>query len=598
MARGRDQSDQNNPARKSLTLGTQLVAQHPLFAELWSRTRLLTGDASACPADGWAIVTARGEIHVSGRRAEPEEWAYVLAHCLLHLGFDHFKVHENEQLWNAACDCVVAQFLNGLKLGRPPAELRMPDSPPTSDVEALYRIFVRDGVPRQFAGIGTGGAVVDMWRQEVSSWYGPDWWSKPLQEGILLAVSESIRVASGAQSGLGGSQGPSNAALARSWFISSYPLLGALAESFRLIEDVEICRADDITVAAVDAVGRVILVNPAANLSLEAAKFVIAHEILHVGLCHHSRRCGRDPFLWNVACDYVINAWLLEMHIGVMPPFGGLHDPELKGLSAEAVYDRLTGDLRRYRKLATLRGTGSVDMIERTPQWWSHGEGVGLDEFYRSCLARGLVYHNQQLRGLLPAGLLEEIRAIQQPPIPWDVQLAQWFDAHFSPLERRRSYARASRRQSVTPEIPRPAWHVPEEATLPRTFGVVLDTSGSMEPRVLGMALGAIASFAASREVPRARVVFCDADAYDAGYMAPEQIADRVTIRGRGGTVLRPAITLLEEASDFPPEGPILIVTDGQCDRIEVKREHAFLMPEGARLPFPARGPVFYMRDR
>jgi hypothetical protein len=51
--------------------------------------------------------------------------------------------------------------------------------------------------------------------------------------------------------------------------------------------------------------------------------------------------------------------------------------------------------------------------------------------------------------------------------------------------------------------------------------------------------------------VPAARVVFGDASAYDAGYLAVDQIAGRV--RGRGGTVLQPAIDLLERAVDFPP---------------------------------------------
>jgi hypothetical protein len=43
------------------------------------------------------------------------------------------------------------------------------------------------------------------------------------------------------------------------------------------------------------------------------------------------------------------------------------------------------------------------------------------------------------------------------------------------------------------------------------TFGVVLDTSGSMNAELLGKALGAIASYALARDVPAARVVFCDA---------------------------------------------------------------------------------------
>jgi hypothetical protein len=63
--------------------------------------------------------------------------------------------------------------------------------------------------------------------------------------------------------------------------------------------------------------------------------------------------------------------------------------------------------------------------------------------------------------------------------------------------------------------------------------------------------------------VVAARVVFCDAMAYDAGYVPVEDIAGRVAVRGRGGTVPR------------------------------IRREHAFLIPAGAHLPFRARGPVF-----
>ena len=84
-----------------------------------------------------------------------------------------------------------------------------------------------------------------------------------------------------------------------------------------------------------------------------------------------------------------------------------------------------------------------------------------------------------------------------------------------SPAERRRSYARASRRQSATPDIPRPGWHLPEELMQSRTFGVVLDSSGSMDRRLLGKALGAIASYAVTRDVQAVRVGgYADAGRY------------------------------------------------------------------------------------
>jgi predicted metal-dependent peptidase len=75
--------------------------------------------------------------------------------------------------------------------------------------------------------------------------------------------------------------------------------------------------------------------------------------------------------------------------------------------------------------------------------------------------------------------------------------------------------------------------------------------------------------------------------------MLPEAIAGSVRVRGRGGTVLQPGITLLEQAVDFPENGPLLIITDGYCDKLQVRREHAFILPQGQHLPFVPRGPVF-----
>jgi predicted metal-dependent peptidase len=324
----------------------------------------------------------------------------------------------------------------------------------------------------------------------------------------------------------------------------------------------------------------------------------MAHEFLHAALRHDARHQWRDPYLWNVACDYIINQWLTEMGVGDRPT-EVLYDPQFKGLSAEAVYDRIVTDMRRFRKLATLRGIGLGDILPGEPAWWNRGDGTDLDAFYRRAIGEGLSYHEEAGRGYLPQGLVEEIRALFHPPIPWDVELARWFDEQFTPLEKTRSYARPSRRQSSTPDIPRPRYVLNQAALDGRTFAVVLDTSGSMQRSLLAAALGAIASYSASREVPAARVVFCDAEAYDQGYMKPEDIAGAVKVKGRGGTVLQPGIDLLHNAEDFPKDAPILIITDGYCDErlILYGREHAYLLPEGHHLPFVAKGKVFRMRE-
>jgi predicted metal-dependent peptidase len=399
---------------------------------------------------------------------------------------------------------------------------------------------------------------------------------------------------------------PSPASQARSWFINSYPIFGALAISFRLIEDPEICLREDVVTAAVCAESREIFINSSRELTEQQCRFVLAHEFLHVGLRHHARTQGRDPFLWNVACDYVINGWLKQMKIGAMLP-DVLYDSELNDQSAEQVYDRITGDLRLQRRLVTLRGVAHCgDMIEKTPEWWLTGEGVSLDHFYRRCLFEGLQIdccgRRTVGRGVIPSGLSEDVRILCQPAISWEVQLAQWFDEQFSPAETRRTYARPSRRQASSPDIARPRYFVDlygntgDSHSVPETtLGVILDTSASMSRLLMGKGLGAIASFAQEHGVHRIRLVYCDAKPQDRGYINVSELEGYVKVHGRGGTILQPAVDLLESVTDFPANGPLLIVTDGACDILKIKRTHAYLLPEQARLPFPPQGSVFFM---
>ncbi len=595
-----------DPAEKAFREATEAIREHPLFSPLFFRTNLHRNvHQNSCPPGGWAIANHRGAIYVHPkRRAAPDEWIWVIGHCLLHYGFGHFQVRARPELWNVACDLFVDRFLADLKLGRRPSEipeLTLPPGAPSTSENALYDWLFENGLPPELRGGGTAGpGTCDLLIEEERGWGKPDSyekaWRNALGAGLRSAVAAAVDVAGGKLASLAGATGPTTPSQrGRSWFMTRYPLLGALAASFKLIEDAELCRRMDIHVAAVDAEARELYVNPQIGMDDAEARFVMAHELLHVGLRHQARCQGRDPFLWNVACDYVINAWLVEMEVGRPPVFGVLLDPELKSLSAEAVYDRIVVDLRRLRKLATFRGAGLGDMLPgKNPRWWQAGEGVALDEFYRNCLVQGLLWHRDQGRGLLPAGLIEEIEALAQPAIPWDVQLAQWFDHHFPPKEKRRTFARPSRRQMATPDIPRPRLAPLDDGSI-RTFAVVLDTSGSMDRKLLAKSLGAIASYAAAHEVDLVRLIFCDAAAYDEGYVRPEEIAGRVRVKGRGGTVLQPGIDLLLKSLDFPSDGPILVITDGYCDNLTVRRDHAFLVPAGNSLPFRPQGPVFWV---
>ncbi|WP_435803702.1 vWA domain-containing protein [Streptomyces mirabilis] len=557
-------------------------------------------DCPDSPRDGLVRVDSNGVLHVHPtRRAEPVEWAWAVAHAVIHLGFGHVpaapKTREQPDRHALAARCaVVNRFLLGFPIGLTSEDL--PRTYPDGDEEQLAARWRREGIPAPYERCGTAGGEPDQLLVPWDTWKGgqaPDW-QLEFAHALTRTVATAMDVAGGRRGSMRG--GPTRLQpweRALSWFISSYPLLGGIAAGITLVADAELARAHDISVAAVNAEAGEIYINPLRQLEDEEWRFVLAHEMLHAAL-RHGDRCGpRDPYLFNIAADYVINGWLCEMQVGTMPE-GLLYDAELKDLSAEEVYDRIAKDLRRMRRLSTLRGKGAGDILGAP--LGSPRDYVDLDELYRRGLSHGFDLHQQLERGYLPGGLVEEIRALDHPPLPWDARLARWFDEFVPRPEPVRTYARPSRRQASTPDIPRAGRYFPPEEIARCTFGVVLDTSGSMDRTLLGKALGAIASYAEARDVPAARVVFCDAAPHDAGYLPVTEIAGRVRVHGRGGTVLQPGIDLLHRADDFPPGAPLLVITDGWCDVLRVRREHAYLIPQGARLPFTARGPVFRVR--
>ena len=98
--------------------------------------------------------------------------------------------------------------------------------------------------------------------------------------------------------------------------------------------------------------------------------------------------------------------------------------------------------------------------------------------------------------------------------------------------------------------------------------------------------------------MPAVRLVLCDAVPYDQGIVSPTDLRGVFPVRGRGGTVLQPAIHHLVSRPDLPPAAPVMIVTDGWCEEaLIVPREHCFVLPrkswkEGA-IPLRTSAPVF-----
>ena len=80
---------------------------------------------------------------------------------------------------------------------------------------------------------------------------------------------------------------------------------------------------------------------------------VLAHECMHVSLCHHVRRGKREPMIWNMATDFVINLILQDSNISL--PEGCLLDEKYRDMTAEQVYKVL---LKEAKEMGGGQGEG------------------------------------------------------------------------------------------------------------------------------------------------------------------------------------------------------------------------------------------------
>ena len=534
------------------------------MCRVWARDREGRGVGRA----GWASCDERGRIWLRAGAenfGQAREWAWVFSVLALETALLDWAEGMRLSPEGALALGLEARRLAKLaNAGSPPDEFAYDaQAYPNRSCRELEKWLLEGhgkGLPQPPSLAGPGFAEFSVSGEIAGAWNRRKDFKAALAEGIAKGAQKAVKQASGSAGGE-----LSVAAQAKRWLGDAYPLLGAAVALFELVEDEQVCARQGVAVAAVCPSLGEIWINPRARLDLEECKFVIAHEALHAALDHLGRRRGRDPWLWNCAADFVVNGWLEEMGVGRAPGIGLLRDKAFDGKSVEDVYDWLAKEGRRARKLACLSGgCGVGDMLEGPG-----GAVNGRQAAYKRALMGGAGLHESLGRGSLPGGLAEEIRALASPPAPWDVELALWMSARFVPRERQRSYGRPSRRQAASPGVPRPGKVAREEERPARVLGAVVDTSASMDRALLGKALGALASTCESLDVDYVRLVWCDVDAFDAGWKESSELWGKCKAHGRGGTALQAGFDLLArlaQQGEVPRGMPVLAITDGWCE--------------------------------
>ena len=122
------------------------------------------------------------------------------------------------------------------------------------------------------------------------------------------------------------------AALKRKMLVK-YPFFGSVVANVGYKEN------KDIPTAGTD--GETIYYNPEylESLSVEEQTFVFAHEVCHIAFNHILRSEGKDPELWNIATDGVINQFLKRDGLKIAK--GGVDIAEAIDYDAEQLYEKL-----------------------------------------------------------------------------------------------------------------------------------------------------------------------------------------------------------------------------------------------------------------
>ena len=122
---------------------------------------------------------------------------------------------------------------------------------------------------------------------------------------------------------------------ARIGLLLRHPFFGNMATRLRIVA------ADEwLGTAAVD--GRNLYYNTQFfnAMNNKEIEFVVAHEILHMVFDHMGRRDDRDPMIYNISADYIVNNTLVRDRIGTIPSIVQCYqDFKYEGWTSEEVYD-------------------------------------------------------------------------------------------------------------------------------------------------------------------------------------------------------------------------------------------------------------------
>ena len=230
---------------------------------------------------------------------------------------------------------------------------------------------------------------------------------------------------------------------ARAALVLDHPFFGALALRMTIEEETQ----GRTRTMATD--GRSVFYDTAFVKGCSDPELIglLAHEVMHPAMQHHTRRGDRDPGLWNDAADYAINPILTEA--GFTLPENVLNDPQYRGMTAEQIYDarnqprsggdeeekgqddNQTGDGREGGE-GDANAHGDSDVGEDTDNAVANKPGAVFDapdpaqQEAEWQVAVKQATQAAQMMGQLPGGMAQAVDEASKPRIDWKALLRRF----------------------------------------------------------------------------------------------------------------------------------------------------------------------------
>lgn len=331
---------------------------------------------------------------------------------------------------------------------------------------------------------------------------------------------------------------------ARANLIMSQPFFGSLALRLKTKE------AKGLGTAAID--GKTMYYDPdfVDKLTLAQCTGMIAHEVMHCAMLHHTRRGDRDHLRWNKACDYSINHILLDAKLDL--PDQGCVNAAWKNFTAEHIYTLLPQEPHEKEggkgpsvvlvcEGETQAGgdPGGNGRVDDAPNGASKDKIKSAQEESEWKIAVAQAAHIAKQRGLLPAGIERMVEELMEPILPWRDILRRFMTEKANDDF---TWARPNRRL-IGGGLYLPSRRSEDAAG---EFVVIIDTSGSIGQKELTEFASEIKSIHADVKPRKLHVLYCDAAVAHVDSFGPEDEL-HFAAHGGGGTDFRPPFDWIEK---------------------------------------------------